>query len=133
MIRSNDIGKAFARALQFRYQDAHLKMDVADRLALLDSRRLPLTRKEYELLLLLVQNAGEVLPREVLLMRVWGYGSEIRTRTLDVHVRRLRKRLGSYSAPYIETIFGIGYRFQPFGASRRIHAGATVSAIALSA
>ena len=133
MTTANDIGTTFAGALQFRYQDAHLKIDVADRLALLDSRRLPLTRKEYELLLLLVENAGEVLPREVLLMRVWGYGSGIRTRTLDVHIRRLRKHLGSYSAPYIETIFGIGYRFQPFRASRRFHPGTQVSAIALSA
>src|SRR6267142_1870985 len=79
MSTSNDIGTTFAKALQFRYQDAHLKIDVADRLALLDSRRLRLTRKEYELLLLLVENAGEVLPREILLMRVWGYCSGIRT------------------------------------------------------
>jgi DNA-binding response OmpR family regulator len=110
-----------------RYQDAHLEIDVAHKLAHLGSRPLPLTRKEYELLLLLVD------PREVLLMRVWGYGSEIRTRTLDVHVRRLRKRLGTFRAPYIETIFGIGYRFQPFRASGRFQPGAPVSAIALSA
>src|SRR6266850_2281227 len=119
--------------LQFRYQDAHLEIGVADKFALLDSRPLRLTRKEYELLLLLVENAGEVVPREVILMRVWGYGNEIRTRTLDVHIRRLRKQLGSYGAPYIETIFGIGYRFQPFRASRRFQPGAPVSEIALSA
>lgn len=128
MTTTNDIASAF----RFRYQDAHLEIG-ADKLAFLDSRRLPLTRKECELLLLLVENAGEVVPREVILMRVWGYGSEIRTRTLDVHIRRLRKRLGSYSAQYIETIFGIGYRFQPFRASRPFQPGAQVSAIALSA
>ena len=122
-----------ASALQSRYQDGHLEIDVADKLALLDSRRLPLTRKEYELLLVLVENAGEVVPREVLLMHVWGYGIEIRTRTLDVHIRRLRKQLGSYGAPYIETIFGIGYRFQPFRASRRFQPGEQVSPIALGA
>ena len=122
-----------ASALQSRYQDGHLEIDVADKLALLDSRRLPLTRKEYELLLVLVENAGEVVPREVLLMRVWGYGIEIRTRTLDVHIRRLRKQLGSYGAPYIETIFSIGYRFQPFRASRRFQPGEQVSPIALGA
>jgi DNA-binding response OmpR family regulator len=132
MTTPNDI-RVIASDLQFRYQDAHLEIDVADKLALLDSRQLRLTRKEYELLLLLVENAGEVVPREVLLMRVWGYGSEIRTRTLDVHIRRLRKRLGSYGTPYIETIFGIGYRFQPFRASRHFQPGAPVSAIALSA
>jgi DNA-binding response OmpR family regulator len=133
MTTSNDIETTLASALQVRYQDAHLEIDVADKVALLDSSLLPLTRKEYELLLLLVENAGEVVPREDILMRVWGYGSGIRTRTLDVHIRRLRKRLGSYSAQYIETIFGIGYRFQPFRASRRLQPWAPVSAIALSA
>ena len=114
MTKSNDIETMIAGALPFRYQDAHLEIDVANKIIHLDSRPLPLTRKEYELLLLLVENAGEVVPREDILMRVWGYGSGILTRTLDVHVRRLRKHLGSYSAQYIETIFGIGYRFQPF-------------------
>jgi DNA-binding response OmpR family regulator len=133
MTTSNDSETTLASALQVRYQDAHLEIDVADKVALLDSSLLPLTRKEYELLLLLVENAGEVVPREDILMHVWGYGSGIRTRTLDVHIRRLRKRLGSNSAQYIETIFGIGYRFQPFHASRHFQPGAPVSAIALSA
>jgi DNA-binding response OmpR family regulator len=97
-----------------RYQDAHLEIDLANRFVLLDSRQVTLRRKEYELLSLLVENAGEVIPREELLMRVWGYSTQIRTRTLDVHIRRVRKHLGSYSERYIETIFGIGYRFQPF-------------------
>jgi len=133
MTTSNDSETTLASALQVRYQDAHLEIDVADKVALLDSSLLPLTRKEYELLLLLVENAGEVVPREDILMRVWGYGSGIRTRTLDVHIRRLRKQLGSYGAPYIETIFGIGYRFQPFRLSRRFQPKAPVSEIALSA
>jgi DNA-binding response OmpR family regulator len=100
------------------YRDEHLSMDFDQQTAILDSQRIILTRKEYDLLALLVQHAGEIIPREALLLRVWGYGSEIRTRTLDVHVRRLRKKLGSYADQYIETIFGIGYRFQPFHAPR---------------
>ncbi len=72
MTTSNDIETTLASALQVRYQDAHLEIDVVDEVVLLDSRRLPLTRKEYELLLLLVENAGEVVPREDILMRVWG-------------------------------------------------------------
>jgi DNA-binding response OmpR family regulator len=79
-----------------------------------------LTRKEFELLSLLVQNAGEIIPRDALLLRIWGYSAQIRTRTLDVHIRRLRKKLGTYSEQYIETIFGIGYRFQPFRAQRTL-------------
>ena len=100
------------------YRDEHLSIDFDQQAAVLDTSRMTLTRKEYELLSLLVQHAGEIIPREALLMRVWGYGSEIRTRTLDVHVRRLRKKLGRYADQYIETIFGIGYRFQPFHAPR---------------
>src|ERR1700674_3868534 len=100
------------------YRDEHLSLDFDQQAAILDAGRITLTRKEYDLLALLVQHAGEIIPREALLMRVWGYGAEIRTRTLDVHVRRLRKKLGGFADQYIETIFGIGYRFQPFHAQR---------------
>ena len=100
------------------YHDAHLHVDFQRKTASLDLERMKLTRKEYDLLALLVQNAGEIVPREALLMRVWGYGNQIRTRTLDVHIRRLRKKLGQYAEVYIETIFGMGYRFQPFHAPR---------------
>ena len=99
-----------------QYQDVHLCLDFQRKMASLDRERMRLTRKEYELLALLVQNAGEIVAREDLLMRVWGYSSEIRTRTLDVHIRRLRRKLGPYAEQYIETIFGIGYRFQPYRA-----------------
>ena len=100
------------------YRDEHLSVDFDQQSATLDTERMSLTRKEYDLLALLVRHAGEIIPREALLMQVWGYGAEIRTRTLDVHVRRLRKKLGGYADQYIETIFGIGYRFQPFHAPR---------------
>ena len=79
----------------------------------LDGQPIKLTKKEFDLLALLVKRAGELIPRAMLLTLVWGYGGEIKTRTLDVHIRRLRKNLGSCAAHYIETIFGEGYRFQP--------------------
>ncbi|HUI55612.1 MAG TPA: winged helix-turn-helix domain-containing protein [Bryobacteraceae bacterium] len=100
------------------YRDEHLSIDFDQQSATLDAERMALTRKEYDLLALLVQHAGEIIPREALLMQVWGYGAEIRTRTLDVHIRRLRKKLGVFADQYIETIFGIGYRFQPYHAPR---------------
>src|ERR1700730_14330120 len=112
-----------------RYQDLHLDMDFASGFAALDSRAMVLTRKEYALLSLLVQNAGEIIPRDALLLRIWGYSPQIRTRTLDVHIRRLRKKLGAYSDQYIETIFGIGYRFQPFRVQRSLQ-GYIVQAVA---
>ena len=117
----------------YRYQDSHLEVDYVRKQAVLDSHRLVLTRKEYELLALLVENAGEIIPRQILLLRVWGYTNEIRTRTLDVHVRRLRKKLGSYSEQYIETIFGIGYRFQPFRVTQRFAPGMGASPLAVGA
>jgi two-component system, OmpR family, alkaline phosphatase synthesis response regulator PhoP len=113
-----------------RYEDTHLQVDFARASATLDTRRIVLTRKEYELLSLLVQNAGEIIPRDALLWKIWGYSAEIRTRTLDVHIRRLRKKLGSYSEQYIETIFGIGYRFQPFRTQRSLQDYNSVSAVA---
>lgn len=115
------------------YQDEHLSVDFRQRAVVLDQQGITLTRKEYDLLALLVQHAGEIIPREALLMRVWGYNSEIRTRTLDVHIRRLRKKLGVYAEQYIETIFGIGYRFQPFHAPRFVQDIAPNPAFAISA
>jgi two-component system alkaline phosphatase synthesis response regulator PhoP len=103
-----------------RYHDQHLDLDFGRKKALLDTKPLVLTRKEYDLLALLIQNAGELVTRETLLLRVWGYGNQIRTRTLDVHIRRLRKKLGNHSGTHIETIFGVGYRFQPFRAPQLV-------------
>lgn len=104
------------------YRDEHLTVDFDRRVAFLDSKHIVLTRKEYELLALFVHHAGEIVPRAALLLRVWGYGAGIRTRTLDVHVRRLRKKMGAYASQYLETIFGVGYRFQPFQAGRTFQA-----------
>jgi DNA-binding response OmpR family regulator len=115
------------------YRDEHLCVDFGQQSAALDTERMSLTRKEYDLLALLVKHAGEIIPRKALLMQVWGYGAEIRTRTLDVHVRRLRKKLGTYADQYIETIFGIGYRFQPYHAPRYFQASAPKPAIAAGA
>ena len=95
------------------YQDSHLEVNFQKHWVELDGVPVTLTRKEYELLALLCQNAGEIVRRDALLRIVWGYGEGIRTRTLDVHIRRLRKKLAPFSEHYIETIFGVGYRFQP--------------------
>jgi DNA-binding response OmpR family regulator len=133
MTMQNDIVSVLRGGLQSRYEDAHLEINLAEKIALLDSQPLKLTCKEYELLRLLVENAGKLVPREVLLMRVWGYSSAIRTRTLDVHIRKLRKRLAPYSENYIETIFGAGYRFQPFQTSRNFQSTMELSEVALTA
>ena len=69
-----------------------------------------LTRKEYELLSLLMENRGAAFSREQLLDRIWDYGYDGGTRTVDVHVQTLRAKLGS-SGGMIETVRGVGYRF----------------------
>jgi DNA-binding response OmpR family regulator len=114
------------------YQDAHLMVDLERETAYLNGEPLRLTYKAYSLLAFLVRHPGQLVPRETLLRLVWGYGSEIHTRTLDVHVRRLRKSLGRYGTTYLETIFGIGYRFQPCLASPRHEASrvTTLGAVA---
>jgi DNA-binding response OmpR family regulator len=106
------------------YHDSHLILDFERKSATLDAQPLSLTRKEYDLLALLVSYAGVIIPRAEVLMRVWGYSTEIRTRTLDVHIRHLRKKLGVYADVYIETVFGVGHRFQPYGSSVRLQPAA---------
>ena len=96
------------------YEDTHLNISFARRQVEVDGAPVTLTRKEYELLALLAQNAGEIVPRDALLRQVWGYSEGVRTRTLDVHIRRVRKKLAPFTDQYIETIFGVGYRFQPY-------------------
>jgi DNA-binding response OmpR family regulator len=69
-----------------------------------------LTRREFELLRCLVENRNRVLSRDRLLERVWGYEQYIETRSVDVHVGRLRSKLGA-AGSQIETVVGLGYRF----------------------
>jgi DNA-binding response OmpR family regulator len=71
-----------------------------------------LTRKERELLSLLMQNPGRCISRETLLKTVWKYSDGARTRTVDVHVQRLRRKLGS-NASAIKTIVRLGYCWFP--------------------
>lgn len=112
------------------YQDPHCAVDFGLQKFWLDRRSVTLTRKEFELLSTLAANAGEIVPRDQLLKSVWGYGPEIRTRTLDVHIRRLRRKLTPYGEQYIETIFGVGYRFQPWRESRAFSAPPALRATA---
>jgi DNA-binding response OmpR family regulator len=72
---------------------------------------LDLTFMEYELLKFLAQNPGKVFSREMLLSRVWGYEYYGGARTVDVHVRRLRAKLGEEHANLIQTVRSVGYRF----------------------
>jgi two-component system, OmpR family, alkaline phosphatase synthesis response regulator PhoP len=79
--------------------------------AAIDNRPLDLTYMEYELLKFLAQHPGRVFTRETLLSRVWGYEYYGGARTVDVHIRRLRAKLGEEHANLISTVRSVGYRF----------------------
>jgi DNA-binding response OmpR family regulator len=105
----------------FAYATAAIKPEVVDYggLALnletyqasIEGRPLDLTYMEYELLKFLTQNPGKVFTREILLSRVWGYDYYGGARTVDVHIRRLRAKLGEEHANLIQTVRSVGYRF----------------------
>ena len=78
----------------------------------LDGKRVDLTFKEYELLRFLGSSPGKVFTRETLLNRVWGYDYFGGTRTVDVHVRRLRTKIETATTAFIETVRNVGYRFR---------------------
>ena len=90
-----------------------LHVDVAARRARLDGKELQLSRKEFDLLAELVRNAGRVVTREQLMDRVWDENWFGSTKTLDVHVRWLRQKLGDDPAAprYLHTVRGVGFRF----------------------
>lgn len=75
-------------------------------------KRLSLTLKEYELIHLFMSYEGKVFSREQLLERLWGLDYEGGTRTVDTHIKTLRLKLGPIAGKYIETVWGIGYRFE---------------------
>ncbi|HEY0428076.1 MAG TPA: response regulator transcription factor [Pyrinomonadaceae bacterium] len=92
------------------YADERLVIDFADMRVLCAGDETRLTRKEFALLTYLIKSAGRVATRQNLLDHVWGYNYFGDTRTLDVHIRRLRQKLGDCGG-CIETVVGIGYRF----------------------
>jgi DNA-binding response OmpR family regulator len=92
------------------FRGKHLVADFDAVAISVDGRPVRLTRREFELLRCLVENRNRVLSRDRLLERVWGYDRLIETRSVDVHVGRLRGKLGP-AGHQVETVVGLGYRF----------------------
>ena len=90
---------------------SELALNVETYQASIQGRPLDLTYMEYELLKFLAQNPGKVFTRELLLSRVWGYEYYGGARTVDVHIRRLRAKLGEEHQNLIQTVRSVGYRF----------------------
>ncbi len=93
-----------------KYEDDKLSIDFTDMRVFCEEEEVKLTRKEFALLTYLTKNSGRVTTRQNLLDNVWGYSYFGDTRTLDVHIRRLRQKLDDCGG-CIETVVGVGYRF----------------------
>ncbi|MCG2726960.1 MAG: response regulator transcription factor [Elusimicrobia bacterium] len=87
-----------------------LKVDISKHQVMVGADKIELTQMEFKLLVILVQRIGHLQSRERLLSDIWDIDSDITTRTIDTHIKRLRKKLGKIGA-MIETVRGIGYRF----------------------
>ena len=93
-----------------KYEDERLSVDFRDMRVACSGKEVKLTRKEFALLAYMINSLGRVATRQQLLDNVWGYNYFGDTRTLDVHIRRLRQKLNGCSDA-IETVVGVGYRF----------------------
>ena len=91
-----------------------LEVDPGQHVVRVRGQEATLTQKEFEVLCLLLRNPGQVLSREQLIENVWGYAFTGESRTVDVHVRTLRQKLGE-AGSYIETVRGYGYKISPMG------------------
>jgi DNA-binding response OmpR family regulator len=92
------------------YDDGELRIDEKSFRVFRHGTEIKLARKEFELLWLLVRNKSAVVSRERILSEVWQMSDEVETRTVDAHIRNLRKKIG---AERISTIVGFGYRYDP--------------------
>lgn len=106
-------------------RDDGLELNLAAHEARLEGQIVEFTFMEFELLKYLVTHPGRAFSREALLHSVWGYEFFGGARTVDVHVRRVRVKLGDRHAPRLRTVRRVGYRWEPWGASisRQIDAG----------
>lgn len=97
------------------YESKSLRVDFERHEVTINDERVDLTLKEFELLHILIKNKGKILKREMLLDKIWGYEYIGETRTVDVHIRYLRKKIeeDDKNPKFIETIRGVGYRFNP--------------------
>jgi DNA-binding response OmpR family regulator len=92
------------------YEDGEIRIDPRSHRVFRKQEEIKLAKKEYELLSLLVRNRGSVVSRDRILSDVWQMSDEIETRTVDAHIRNLRKKIG---AERISTVVGFGYRYEP--------------------
>lgn len=107
-------GKSKEDELDVIHND-EIKIIVNERKALVNDNEMHLTPKEFELLHLLVSNLEQVFSRELLLEKVWGYDYFGDTRTVDMHIQRIRRKIADHTKrQYVQTVFGVGYKMRRF-------------------
>jgi len=122
VIKSEDLQEVLLRIRQLLWRQSRLDsnnvikiedmiIDLNNYEVAVKGKRVYLTYKEYELLKFLALNRGRVFTREALLDKVWGYDNYAGTRTVDIHIQRLRTKLGGKSSDFIQTIRNVGYCF----------------------
>ena len=106
---------SFSETEEDFYDSQNLKVEFERHEVFVNGEKVDLTLKEFELLQILIKNKGKILTRETLLDKIWGYEYIGETRTVDVHIRYLRKKIeeDDKNPRFIETIRGVGYRFNP--------------------
>ncbi|MCX6597779.1 MAG: winged helix-turn-helix domain-containing protein [Acidobacteria bacterium] len=97
------------------YSDPRLKISLQHRRVRFDGAILLLPDREFDVLAVLAANEGHPVSRQALLTKLWNFPPTLKSRTLDVHIHRLRSRLNDTEGAYLETVFGVGYRFRRFG------------------
>ena len=110
-VKPNPHGNAKKENVIVSLDGGGLKADITARLVFVDDKRIEMSPKEYDLFFYMLENRNVALSRERLITEVWGYDFYGDIRTLDTHVKLLRKSLGRYSS-MIVTLRGVGYRFE---------------------
>ena len=104
------LGVSKSDNVEVQRQFGELKIDVDSHEVFVNDEQISLTALEFKLLRQLVDRRGRVQSRDQLLSDVWGYSSDVTTRTVDTHIKRLREKLGDMGK-YVQTIRGVGYKF----------------------
>ena len=103
-------GKTQPESLEIKRQFGELVIDIESHETFVNNEPIVLTALEFKLLLQLIDRRGRVQSRDQLLSDVWGYSTDVTTRTVDTHIKRLREKLGPMGK-YVQTIRGVGYKF----------------------
>lgn len=111
MLRINAVLRRYTPVVSSKLESMGISIDTQGRKVIIDNEKVELSPKEYSLLIYFLEHKGEAISRERFITEIWGYDYDGFDRTLDTHIKLLRKNIGKY-ADCIETVRGVGYRFE---------------------